>query len=213
MSPQGSARARSRPTRTGSLASSAKRRCSRRSIIRTSRRSTASRSRLVCARSSWSWSRADARGSHRARADSGRRGAADRPADRRSARGGARAGHHPSRSQAREHQDRADGTVKVLDFGSAKAMRAAVRVIRRARSHSPTITTRPADSGGVILGTAAYMSPEQARGQGGRQARRHLGVRVRALRDADGHAGFSWRDVTDTRGRHHQRARLDRAPC
>ena len=33
-----------------------------------------------------------------------RRGAADREADRRRARGRARAGHHPSRSEAREHQ-------------------------------------------------------------------------------------------------------------
>ena len=38
---------------------------------------------------------------------------------------------------------------------------------------------------GVILGTAAYMAPEQAKGQAGGQAQRHLGVRLRALRDAD----------------------------
>ena len=37
----------------------------------------------------------------------------------------------------------------------------------------------------MILGTAAYMAPEQAKGRAGRQARRHLGVRLRALRDAD----------------------------
>ena len=46
----------------------------------------------------------DARGSDRAGSDSGRRGAADRETDRRGARSGARAGHHPSRSEAGEHQ-------------------------------------------------------------------------------------------------------------
>ena len=34
---------------------------------------------------------------------------------------------------------------------------------------------------GVILGTAAYMSPEQAQGQSGGQAHRYLGVRMCAL--------------------------------
>ena len=41
---------------------------------------------------------------HRARRDPARRGAADREADRRGARSRARAGDHPSRSEAREHQ-------------------------------------------------------------------------------------------------------------
>ena len=54
-----------------------------------------------------------------------------------------------------------DGQVKVLDFGLAKAL--AEEDTRDDPANSPTITndfTRP----GVILGTAAYMSPEQARG-------------------------------------------------
>src|SRR6516162_8576895 len=52
-----------------------------------------------------------------------------------------------------------DGKVKVLDFGLAKALEATPQ---QAASNSPTILTA-ATNGGVILGTAGYMSPEQAR--------------------------------------------------
>jgi len=55
-----------------------------------------------------------------------------------------------------------EGAVKVLDFGLAKAMTDEPSASQMA--NSPTITaqhTRP----GVVLGTAAYMSPEQARGK------------------------------------------------
>src|SRR5690242_1304016 len=45
-----------------------------------------------------------------------------RDANRPGARSGARARDHPSRSEALEYQGAADGTVKVLDFGLAKAM-------------------------------------------------------------------------------------------
>ena len=58
---------------------------------------------------------------------------------------------------------RRDGTVKVLDFGLAKAIdppSSAPDV-----SQSPTITSPAMTRAGIILGTAAYMSPEQARGE------------------------------------------------
>jgi serine/threonine-protein kinase len=58
---------------------------------------------------------------------------------------------------------RSDGTVKVLDFGLAKALEPAVAA--PSVTQSPTITTPAMTRQGTILGTAAYMSPEQAKGR------------------------------------------------
>ena len=54
-----------------------------------------------------------------------------------------------------------DGTVKVLDFGLAKALDTTPE---GDPSLSPTLTAAATEMG-VIMGTAAYMSPEQARGK------------------------------------------------
>jgi serine/threonine-protein kinase len=53
-----------------------------------------------------------------------------------------------------------DGKVKVLDFGLAKSIEPTVSTA----PNSPTLTLR-ATQAGVIMGTAAYMAPEQARGK------------------------------------------------
>ena len=123
------------------------------------------------ARWSWSWSKAPTLADRIARGrDSGRRGAAR---SRRKIAEALEAAHE----QGIVHRDlkpanikiRADGTVKVLDFGLAKALD---RTSGRARrcDESPTSCAGASNRAGVILGTAAYMSPEQARGKRGRQA-------------------------------------------
>ena len=81
---------------------------------------------------------------------------------------------------------RPDGTVKVLDFGLAKAMESVDSAPTAAQS--PTVTSPAMTHAGMILGTAAYMSPEQAAASRSTRAPT-LGIRLRALRNADGATG------------------------
>ena len=94
------------------------------------------------------------------------------------------------------------GTVKLLDFGLAKRSRIGPGsgVQATADSRPSSLPTIAATIDGMVLGTVAYMSRTGARSVG-RQTRRHLGVRLRAVRNARRRGGIR-RDHGRRRCRH-----------
>ncbi len=87
-----------------------------------------------------------------------------------------------------------DSKVKVLDFGLAKAYAGDREEV--SLSNSPTLSDA-ATQQGVILGTAAYMSPEQARGKAVDKRADIWAFGCVLYEMLAGHAAFSARDVTD----------------
>ena len=104
---------------------------------------------------------------------------------------------------------RDDGTVKVLDFGLAKAMEPIQDVSPNQSIVANHHVACDDASGRDPRDRSVHESGAGARVRS-RQARRHLGVRLRALRDADGAEGFRGRDrVGPHRRNSRSRTRLD----
>ncbi len=86
-----------------------------------------------------------------------------------------------------------DGKVKVLDFGLAKALEGDSPADP---ANSPTVTV--ATRAGLILGTAAYMSPEQAKGRAADKRSDVWGFGCVLYEMLTGKRAFSGEDVSDT---------------
>lgn len=88
-----------------------------------------------------------------------------------------------------------DGAVKVLDFGLAKMT--APEAASAPMKDSPTITMVAATQAGMILGTAGYMSPEQARGKSATTRADIWAFGVVLYELLTGHSPFKGEDVTE----------------
>ena len=156
--------------------------------------------RAASAPSSWSSSKATTSPSASKRGplpfdESPRHRAADRA---RRSRRPTRRGSSTATSSPRTSRLTVDGKVKVLDFGLAKAMDPAAGASSAADlARSPTMMNSP-----TLTAVARHAARRDPRHRGlhgaragarrrGRQARRHLGVRCRPLRDAHRRAGSS----------------------
>ncbi len=111
------------------------------------------------------------------------------------------------------------GSIKVLDFGLAKLTEPAAytQIDEGISTASARAGLRHQTEEGTILGTAAYMSPEQADGKTGGRAFRRVLVRRRSLRNAHRPACVQGRyeDVHargDSRVRAHSAESIDRWP-
>ncbi len=91
---------------------------------------------------------------------------------------------------------REDGTVKVLDFGLAKALESTSA--GGIATASPTITTPAMTLMGVMLGTAAYMSPEQAKARGADKRSDVWAFGCVLYEMLTGRRAFPGEDVSDT---------------
>ena len=87
-----------------------------------------------------------------------------------------------------------EGKVKVLDFGLAKAFEG--DAANEDMSNSPTLS-RAATMQGVILGTAAYMSPEQAKGKAVTKATDIWAFGCVLYELLSGHKAFEGEDITE----------------